>query len=412
MKKPVLFLAIIAVFVAWNFSTVLEAQQIQQGQNIMVQIDGGVQTKKVVKVVNQINNNTSSMTIEEKTFGKTTEGDQVTSYTLINTNGVSVEILDFGGVVYSLKVPDKDGKFENVSANYETIAEYQKYKPFFGSLIGRYGNRIANGKFTLDGKEYTLAVNNGKNALHGGIKGFDQRIWDAEPLTTADGPALKLTYLSKDMEEGYPGNLTVEVVYTLTNDNELKIDYKATTDKTTVLNLTNHTFWNLGGAYSGTVLDHELTINADRYLPTDDGLIPTGEILSVEGTPLDFLTPKKVGHDIKDIKEEQFAGGYDHCLVLKEKKPGEMGFCAKLVDPKSGRCMEIYTDQPAVQFYSGNFLDGKTEAFGYKYTKQCLLCLETQHYPDSPNQPKFPNTVLKPGETFKSTTTHKFSVVK
>lgn len=371
-------------------------------------------TQKVQLTGDGINVQVSSSvtSIMQKPFGKTKEGDQVTSYTLTNKNGLEAVILDFGGVVYSMKTPDKNGKMENISANYEKIEEYQEYKPFFGSLIGRYGNRIANGKFTLDGKEYTLAVNNGKNALHGGIKGFDQVIWKAEPLTVKDGVALKLTYLSKDMEEGYPGNLETTVVYTLTNDDELKIEYTATTDKATVLNLTNHTFWNLGGAYSGTIRDHVLTLNCDRYLPTDEGLIPTGEIADVKGTPLDFQTAKPVGKDMKDIKEEQFAGGYDHCLIMKEKKPGEMGFCAKLLDPKSGRCMEIFTDQPAVQFYSGNFLDGTTEAFGYKYGKQSLMCLETQHYPDSPNQPKFPSTVLKPGETYKTTTIHKFSVEK
>ncbi len=350
------------------------------------------------------------MGIEKSEFGKTADGETVDMYTLKNANGLTVKVLNFGGVIWSFEVPDKDGKFVNVSANYETVGEYEKIRPFFGSLVGRYGNRIAKGTFTLDGKEYHLPLNNGKNALHGGLKGFDQKIWGVEPFTTDDSVGLKLTYTSKDGEEGYPGTLKSTVVYELDNNNDWTMDYTATTDKATVVNLTNHTFWNLAGLQSGTILDHELTMGADRILPTDDGLIPTGEIANVAGTPYDFLTMHTVGERIGQIKEPQFAGGYDHCFVLKEKKPGEMSFCAKLRDPKSGRTMTVTTTEPAVQFYSGNFLDGSTGAFGHKYGKQSAMCLETQHYPDSPNQPKFPTTVLRPGETYRHTTIHNFSV--
>ena len=352
----------------------------------------------------------TKMSFEKSEFGKTAAGEIVEMYTLKNANGLTVKVLNFGGVIWSFEVPDKDGKMVNVSANYETVGEYEKIRPFFGSLVGRFGNRIASGKFTLDGKEYTLPTNNGKNALHGGLKGFDQKIWNVVPFKTDISVGLKLSYTSKDGEEGYPGTLTSEVVYELNNNNDWTMDYTATTDKATVVNLTNHTFWNLAGAQSGTILDHELTLGADRILPTDDGLIPTGEIQSVAGTPYDFLTMHKVGERISQIKEPQFAGGYDHCFVLKEKKQGEMSFCAKMRDPKSGRTMVVRTTEPAVQFYSGNFLNGTTGAFGHKYEKHAAMCLETQHYPNSPNEPKFPTTVLKPGETYRHTTVHSFSV--
>ena len=345
-------------------------------------------------------------------FGETKEGDVVTAYTLTNANGLSAKILDFGGVLYEMNVPDKTGAFANVSCNLATVEEYQTVRPFFGSLIGRYGNRIKLGKFTLDGKEYTLPITDKPNALHGGVNGFDQKIWAATARCDQNGASLELKYVAKDGEEGYPGKLDVVVVYTLTNKDELIIDYTATTDKATPINLTNHTFWNLGGATSGTIRDTILTLNAPKYLPTDSTLIPTGEVASVKGTPLDFTSPKAIGKEIDDVKEPQFHGGYDHCFVLADKKAGEMGLCAIAKDPKSGRVMKIETTEPAVQFYSGNFLDGTTGVGDYKYEKHSAFCLETQHYPDSPNQPKFPSTILKPGETYRHTTIHTFSVEK
>lgn len=345
-------------------------------------------------------------------FGQTKEGETVQVFTLKNANGLTAKILDFGGVLYEMNVPDKDGNFGNISCNYPTIPEYQDVRPYFGSLIGRYGNRIANGKFTLDGAEYTLPINNDPNALHGGLKGFDQKIWAAEPSADENGVSLKLSYTAQDGEEGYPGKLDVVVVYTLDNNNALTIDYTATTDKATPVNLTNHTFWNLGGATSGTIRDTWLQLGADRYLPTDDTLIPTGEVASVAGTPLDFQAGKPIGQDIDKVIEAQFNGGYDHCLVLADKPAGEMSFCALAKDPKTGRTMKIDTTEPAVQFYSGNFLDGSTGIGDYKYAKHTAFCLETQHYPNSPNQPEFPTTILQPGETYRHTTVHTFGVEK
>ncbi len=345
-------------------------------------------------------------------FGKTKEGETVQVFTLTNANGVNAKILDFGGVLYEMNVPDKDGVLGNVSCNYPTIPEYQDVRPYFGSLVGRYGNRIAKGKFTLDGVEYSLPINNDPNALHGGLKGFDQVIWAATPAADENGASLTLKYTAKDGEEGYPGKLDVVVVYTLDNNDALTIDYTATTDKATPVNLTNHTFWNLGGSTSGTIRDHVLQLNASRYLPTDDTLIPTGEIASVEGTPLDFRAAKPIGQDIDKVAEAQFNGGYDHCVVLDQEKAGEMGLCAIVKDPKTGRVMKIETTEPAVQFYSGNFLDGSTKVGDYVYAKHAAFCLETQHYPNSPNQPEFPSTILKPGETYRHTTVHTFSVEK
>ncbi|MDO5554737.1 MAG: aldose epimerase family protein [Planctomycetia bacterium] len=353
----------------------------------------------------------AEMGIKSAPFGKTKEGAEVTAWTLTNKAGMTVTILDFGGVIYSLEVPDRDGNSANVSANYPTIPEYQEVRPYFGSLVGRYGNRIAKGKFTLDGKEYTLPINNDPNALHGGLKGFDQVIWKVKPFESEDQLGLILTYTAKDGEEGYPGKLDVTVKYIVTaNKNELTIDYTAQTDKKTVINLTNHTFWNLGGAQGGSIRDHVLRLGADRYLPTDGTLIPTGEVASVKGTPLDFLAAKPIGQDIDKVTEPQFNGGYDHCFVLVDKEPGEMSFCAHAVDPKSGRAMYVFTTEPAVQFYSGNFLDGTTGVGDYKYEKHSAFCLETQHYPDSPNQSAFPTTVLLPGDTYRHTTIHQFDV--
>ena len=343
-------------------------------------------------------------------FGKTNDGQNVTVFTIKNVNGLTAKILDFGGVLYEMNLPDKNGKFENVSCNYKTVGEYQEFRPFFGSLVGRYGNRINGGKFTLDGQEYTIPLNEKTAVCHGGK--FDQKMWKGRAYCDGNGAYVELKYTAKDGEEGFPGNLDVTVVYSLKNDNTLTIDYAATTDKATPINLTNHTFWNLSGAQSGTMRGTILQLNAPYYLPTDDALIPTGEVLPVEGTPLDFTTAKSIDQDIDKVAEPQFNGGFDHCFVLAEKEPGEMGFCALAKDPASGRTMKIETTEPAVQFYSGNFLDGSTGFGDYKYEKQSAFCLETQHYPNSPNTPNFPSTILKPGETYRHTTIHTFGVEK
>lgn len=353
------------------------------------------------------------MNISHEKFGKTADGKQVEIYTLSN-GAMAVKVLTLGGALYEVNVPDRDGNVTNVSANLKEVADYEATRTFFGALVGRYANRIAKGKFTLNGREYTLPVNNGENALHGGLRGLDLVVWKAENATaTRDGVTLALSYFSRDGEEGYPGNLQIHVVYTLTPDNQLKMDYTAKTDKDTVLNLTNHTFWNLAGKPSASIKEHVLSISADRFLPTDSGLIPTGEIKNVEGTPFDFRTPTTIGQRIAEITEPQFAGGYDHCLVLLDKPQAEMSVAAKLVDPQSGRTMIIETTEPAIQFYSGNFLEGtENSADGWNFPKHSLMCLETQHYPDSPNQSEFPSTVLKAGETFRSTTIHTFGVEK
>ncbi|WP_426058162.1 aldose epimerase family protein [Hymenobacter sp. B1770] len=344
-------------------------------------------------------------------FGKSADGTEVQLFTLRNASGAKATITNFGGILTSLMVPDKDGKMGDVVLGFDNVsgyqsAEYLKSGPYFGALIGRYGNRIKGGKFTLDGKTYTLAKNNGPNTLHGGKVGFDKVIWQAEPGTSADGQSLKLTYLSKDGEEGYPGNLNVTVVYTLTNDNALKIDYTATTDKATPINLTNHAYFNLNHGAGKDILGHEVTIPADRYTVVDATLIPTGELRPVKGTPFDFTTPHAIGERIAQVP-----GGYDHNWVLNGE--GKQHAAATVYEPVSGRTMEVTTDEPGIQFYTGNFLDGTlTGKGGTTYGKHAGFCLETQHFPDSPNQPKFPNTVLKPGETFQSTSIYKFGVRK
>lgn len=355
------------------------------------------------------------MKIEKSEFGKMADGKIVDLYKLDNGRGITVEVLSLGGVIYSFNVPDKDGNTVNISANLENVAEYEKIRPFFGALIGRYGNRIAGGKLTLEGKEYKLPTNNGPNSLHGGNKGFDTKVWDVKEIRDADFVGLRMNYTSVDGEEGYPGTLEVTVEYKLDNRNRWTMNYEAVTDKTTVLNLTNHTFWNLAGYPAGKAIsnhDHILLLNADRFLPTDNTLIPTGELKSVEGTPLDFRTRHKIGERIAQVEGVHFAGGYDHCFVLNQRQANQLTLCAEVVEPNSGRTMTIHTTEPAVQFYSGNFLDGSTQAFGHKYEKHGAFCLETQHYPNSPNNSSFPSTVLKPGQRFQSTTIHTFGVKK
>lgn len=344
-------------------------------------------------------------------FGSTRDGQAVELYTLKNANGLTARVMTYGAIICSVEVPGKDGQFANVTINRETVTDYEKRSACFGALLGRYANRIARGEFSLDGHKYLLPLNGGANHIHGGARGFDKRVWKAEPVTGTDSVAVKLSYVSQDGEEGYPGKLTVTVRYELNNKNEWKMDYTATTDKPTLVNLSNHAYWNLAGAQSGPVLEQLLTVNADKYLIADGTLIPTGELAPVQGTPLDFRTPHAIGERIADIKEKQFNGGYDHCFVLNHKQPGDLTFCARLKDPKSGRVMEVFTTQPGVQMYSANFGSGVFEGpGGYSYPRHCGLALETQHYPDSPNKPAFPSTVLRPGETYHEVTIHKFSV--
>ncbi len=347
--------------------------------------------------------------IKKEAFGTTPDGKAVELYTLTNTHGIEARIMTYGGIIVSLKTPDKSGHFADITLGFDTLAGYLNKNPFFGALVGRYGNRIAKAKFTLDGKEYKLAANNGPNALHGGLKGFDKVVWQAEPFEKTSEVGLILKYTSVDGEEGYPGTLHVTVTYTLDDKNELSIDYHATTDKATPVNLTNHTYFNLSGEGSGNILGEELTLNADHYTPVDSTLIPTGKIASVHGTPFDFTKPFAIGARIND-KDEQlgFGLGYDHNFVINRQGPG-LVWAARAYDPKSGRVLEVDTTQPGVQFYTGNHLDGVHGRNGHIYNMRDAFCLETQHYPDSPNQPNFPLTILRPGQTYHQVTVWKFS---
>ncbi|MEO6454769.1 MAG: aldose epimerase family protein [Ginsengibacter sp.] len=345
----------------------------------------------------------SKFIITEKPFG-TFNNESITKYTITNPSGVQVSIINYGGIVTDIIVPDKNGNKENVVLSYDSLSGYlQKNSPYFGALIGRYGNRIANAQFTLDGKTYKLAGNNKGNSLHGGLKGFDKVVWTTEKLGDS---ALQLTYISKDGEEGYPGNLSVKVIYTLTADNSLAIDYSATTDKATPLNLTNHSYFNLSAGKDSTILGEKIMINANKFTEVNDQLIPTGKLPDVAGTPMDFTVEKVIGKDIGQVK-----GGYDHNWVLVRNGEG-LEKAATVYDSLSGRFMEVFTTQPGVQFYTGNFLDGTltNTPNGARYVKHSALCLETQHYPDSPNQPSFPSTILKPGQTYAHKTIYKFSV--
>jgi aldose 1-epimerase len=342
-------------------------------------------------------------------FGKTANGHTVHLYTLANKNGFEARITNYGGIVVSLKAPDKAGKYEDVVLGFDSLDGYLKEHPYFGALIGRYGNRIARGTFTLNNVEYKLAVNNGENHLHGGLKGFDKQTWTAREMPGSN-PALELTYSSRDGEEGYPGRLSVRVVYSVTADNELKIDYTASTDRTTVLNLTNHSYFNLAGQGSGDILGHLMQINAGRFTPVDKGLIPTGELRTVKGTPFDFTTATPIGARI-DAADEQIrnGGGYDHNFVLNRTSEG-LNLAARVKEPGSGRVLEVHTTEPGVQFYAGNFLDGSITGKGGKaYHKRYAFCLETQHFPDSPNRKEFPAVVLEPGQEYRSTTVYRFS---
>jgi aldose 1-epimerase len=346
--------------------------------------------------------------IKKESFGKTPDG-AVDLYTIRNANGLELRVTNYGGIIVSLRVPDKNGSLADVVLGYDNLDGYLKNPAYFGAIVGRYANRIANGTFTLDGVEYHLAKNNGPNSLHGGLKGFDKVIWQAEPFTNEQGSGLFLRYTSKDGEEGYPGNLKAKVTYTFTDQNELKIDYEATSDKATPVNLTSHSYFNLAGEGNGDILKHELTLNADHFTPVDQTLIPTGELRSVKGTPMDFTTSTPIGARINDSYDQLLIGhGYDHNFVLT-RKGDDLQLAARVRDAQSGRVLELYTTEPGVQLYTGNFLDGTiTGKHGRVYNKHGALCLETQHFPDSPNHANFPSTILRPGQKDHSSTVFKF----
>ncbi len=347
--------------------------------------------------------------VKKEAFGTTPDGKAVDLYTLTNTHGVEVRVMTYGAAVVSIKTPDKKGNFADITLGFDSLAGYLGKNPYFGAVVGRYGNRIGDAKFTLDGKEYTLAKNNGPNALHGGLKGFDKVVWQAHSLQSGDEVGVALKYTSADGEEGYPGTVQVTVTYTLNDKNECKIDYRATTDKDTPINLTNHTYFNLAGEGSGSILNEVLTLNADHFTPVDSTLIPTGKIESVKGTPLDFTKPTAIGARINDHFEQLvLGGGYDHNFVIDRQGPG-LVLAARAYDPTSGRVLELDTTQPGVQFYTGNFLDGVHGRSGHVYNKRDAFCLETQHYPDSPNKPNFPSSILKPGQTYHEVTVWRFS---
>ncbi|MFT3830977.1 MAG: aldose epimerase family protein [Opitutaceae bacterium] len=350
----------------------------------------------------------SAASVTAKPFG-TVDGQPVQLFTLRNDKGAEATITNYGGIVVTLLVPDKAGKNVDVVMGYDNVDAYVAKTPYFGALIGRFGNRIGKGQFTLDGQTYQLPLNDGANTLHGGTKGFDKVVWQGKPVESKQGAALQLTYRSKDGEQGYPGNLDVVATYTLTNDNALRVDFSAKTDKPTVVNLTHHSYFNLSGG--GTILDHLLTINADKTTPVDKGLIPTGEIVSVAGTPFDFRKPTAIGARIDDPDTVlQYGPGYDHNWVVNQKKPGQLCQHAFVQSPVTGITMEVLSTEPAVQFYAGNFLDGTIAGkHGQVYQKRSGFCLEPQHFPDSPNHANFPSTVLRPGETYTNTIIYKFS---
>jgi aldose 1-epimerase len=346
------------------------------------------------------------MKIERHHFGKTDIDEPVDLFTLKNTNGLTVRFANYGGRITEILVPDRAGRFANVALGYDALAPYVDQNPYFGAIVGRFANRIADGRFVIDAYPYETPRNNGANTLHGGLLGFDRRVWEASEVDVPGGRGVRLFYHSPNMEEGFPGNLDVTVTYALLDNNEFRIDYLATTDRPTPVNLSNHTYFNLKGAGNGTVLDHALRLHASHYTPVDESLIPTGEIRAVAGTPMDFTTPHKIGSRLADVR-----GGYDHNYVLDGRNAGQLTDCARLEEETTGRVLEIRTTEPGVQFYSGNFLDGSITGPGGAYVKHGGLCLETQHFPDSVNQPTFPNTVLRPGEEYRQTTTWRFSTL-
>ena len=356
-------------------------------------------------------NNMSLVTIKKQSFGKTVDGNEVHQYILKNKKGMEISVINYGGIITSWKAKDRDGIYQDIVLGFDNIYDYETKNPYFGALIGRYGNRIAKGKFSIDDKNYNLATNNDVNHLHGGFKGFDKVLWDVDEILGDSSASLVLKYMSSDMEEGYPGNLNVKVIYTLNNNDELSVIYEADTDKTTIVNLTQHSYFNLSGDFNQDISNHDLKINADSFLPVDSTLIPTGEIRDVIETPFDFLQPKKVGRDI-EINNEQlnFGNGYDHCWVLNNYGDG-VRFVASAYDDSSGRLLEVYSDQPGIQFYSGNFLDGSLKSkYEGNYDFRSGFCLETQNFPNSPNENSFPSPLLKPGKKYLSETIFRFSI--
>jgi aldose 1-epimerase len=348
--------------------------------------------------------------VRQESFGKTGDGRPVDLFTLTNSKGMEVRAMTYGGIIVSMRVPDKNGSLGDVVLGHDKVDGYLVNPPYFGAIVGRYANRIAKSTFTLDGAKYSLAKNDGPNSLHGGLVGFNKVIWEAKQFKNGKGVGVAFSYLSKDGEEGYPGNLKVKVSYTLTDENQLLVDYEASTDKATPLNLSQHSYFNLAGEGSGDVLGHALMLNADRFTPVDKALIPTGEIRVVQGTPLDFTKPIAIGARINDDYEQLVTGrGYDHNFVIN-RKADSLTLAARVHEPTSGRVLEVYTTEPAVQFYSGNFLNGTIVGKqGHAYKQRNGFCLETQHFPDSPNHPDFPSTILRPGTTFHSRTIFKFS---
>jgi aldose 1-epimerase len=364
----------------------------------LMQACGGTSTTKT--------ENKTEGKVEQTSYGKMPDGTPVDRYTLTNSNGMQAGIITYGGALVQLMAPDKSGKMADVVLAMDDLDGMRKQDNFFGALIGRYGNRIGKAQFALDGQTYKLPANNGANTLHGGPEGFDKKVWTAQKGSAAEGPSLELTYTSKDGEMGFPGTLTAKVVYTLTNANALRIDYTATTDKPTVVNLTNHAYWNLAG--EGDILGHEVMIAADRFTPVDDGLIPTGELKPVKGTPFDFTTATAIGARInQDDQQLKYGKGYDHNWVLN-KNDASLTKAAEVREPKSGRVMEVWTTEPGLQFYTGNFLDGKFSGKGRAFTLRSAFCMETQHFPDSPNKPSFPSTTLRPGQTYHTTSEYRF----
>ena len=351
--------------------------------------------------------------VTRASFGAAPDGTPVDVYTLVNAHGIRARILTYGGIVQSLETPDRTGKLDDVVLGFDDMPGYVKSSPYFGAIVGRYGNRIARGRFTLDGKTYKLAVNNGPNALHGGIKGFDKVVWEAQQFKSDSGVGVVLTHTSPDGDEGYPGTLHAKVTYTLTNRDELAIDYEATTDKATPVNLTNHTYWNLAGDGKRDILDHVLTLESSAIVPVDSTLIPTGKLMPVAGTPFDFRTPTAIGKRIEDPHQQiRYGKGYDHTWVLDGAREHSLAHAARVAEPTTGRTLDIYTTEPGVQFYTGNFLDGSAVGkHGHAYKFRYGIALETHHYPDSPNQPSFPSTILRPGETYRTRTVYRFGTM-
>lgn len=346
------------------------------------------------------------MPVSTSLFGMMPSGENVDLHTLANHRGASLKILNLGGIVFELNLPDRDGNFENITTNLETVDDYLNRSPHFGTLVGRFANRIAGAKFTLDGKEYAFPPNNGENLLHGGKNGFNKVLWDVEPFEDKDAVGAKLSLTSDEQAQGFPGTVNIEVTYRLTDQNAFEIDYSATADKATPINLTQHAYFNLSAFRQPTICDEIARIDADFYVPVGKNLIPTGEILPVEGTPLDFRSPARIGERLELVGDAP--KGYDHCYVVNRRSPGELSRCAFVSDPFSGRTLELWTTAPGVQFYTGNFLTGELHAFGRTYPKHAGFCLETQHFPDSPNQPSFPDAILRPGETYRHASVFKF----